>query len=647
MQKPSTHPLSILPSWDGGLPGAGEFAALLNTFTDAVMVINRASRQAAFANRAYTELMGISPLDEQAMRVDELLPDFGEGWSSGEEHHTWLHLRNGRKVAVSATANWLDKPGQWILLKFIPLEVARWRSLQQERSQELLEIMEQLASLTNQSNLDDALDLALQLGVRLLGGGSLCVYRADPQQPRLLRVIARGEAAQALPESIATSDPALVYAPSLWMSGQRAVTELQQAARDGGLASLACAPVSLNGLRHGLLAAANLPTQNPRSLVDMLETLAAHIAVALQHYVTLSNLRRSVREGYRLSAIQETISENSLDGVILLNAALLIQDMNPSAEMMLGYSAPEVNGAPVENVLIGMDSLPIALRMALRGAATPNTGNGKLHRRSGKVFPASVQVLPVYVNNEILHLVLLVRDLSEHEEIRTRTQQLEQRALLGEITAIFAHEVRNPVNNISTGLQLMEMNLPEADERRELVGRLQNDCTRLTHLMESVLAFAKPVEYKLIPTNLKLVLGPLLERWRPRMARLNIEPILKMDEDTPQAIADARALDQVFTNLVSNALAAMRENGGTLALRVSRAEQSSPKPRVKITVSDTGPGIPPELREKVFEPFFTTNAQGTGLGLAITKRIITAHKGNIQVESFPGGTIFTIILPGA
>ncbi len=135
------------------------------------------------------------------------------------------------------------------------------------------------------------------------------------------------------------------------------------------------------------------------------------------------------------------------------------------------------------------------------------------------------------------------------------------------MTAIFAHEVRNPINNISTGLQLMEMNLTPDDPNRDLVERLQNDCNRLTHLMESVLTFAKPMEYKLIPIDLGDLLKKLMERWHPRMSRLNVSLHFHTGESTPLVLADGRALDQVFTNLVSNALTAMQEQGGTLAVK--------------------------------------------------------------------------------
>ena len=111
-------------------------------------------------------------------------------------------------------------------------------------------------------------------------------------------------------------------------------------------------------------------------------------------------------------------------------------------------------------------------------------------------------------------------------------------------------------------------------------------------------------------------------------------------------LGNLRALEQVFSNLINNALQAMSQIGsGDLALKVQPDHSEEGVESVEVSVADTGPGIPKELQERIFQPFFTTKPNGTGLGLAITKRIITAHKGNIQVSSFPGGTVFHVQLP--
>lgn len=106
-----------------------------------------------------------------------------------------------------------------------------------------------------------------------------------------------------------------------------------------------------------------------------------------------------------------------------------------------------------------------------------------------------------------------------------------------------------------------------------------------------------------------------------------------------------------MNNLITNAVQAMGESGGQLTLKIRRVKQTkaaaaaNEPPSVEISIADTGPGIPKELQERIFQPFFTTSSSGTGLGLAITRRIISAHKGSIHLESFPGGTVFSIRLP--
>jgi signal transduction histidine kinase len=131
------------------------------------------------------------------------------------------------------------------------------------------------------------------------------------------------------------------------------------------------------------------------------------------------------------------------------------------------------------------------------------------------------------------------------------------------------------------------------------------------------------------------------------MARKNIEPHIQVEAGTPPILGDRRALDQVFTNLITNAIQAMEDQGsGVLAIKVKAARDGSEF--VDVHISDSGPGIPEDLRKRVFDPFFTTKSdEGTGLGLAITRRIVQAHKGDISLDSFPGGTLFKIKLPAA
>jgi signal transduction histidine kinase len=178
-----------------------------------------------------------------------------------------------------------------------------------------------------------------------------------------------------------------------------------------------------------------------------------------------------------------------------------------------------------------------------------------------------------------------------------------------------------------------------------MIGRLQQDCDRLGELMKSVLAYSRPTDYEIEAVDIGVLLTRLVERQRPRMARARIEPKIHIDPSTPLVSGNPRALEQVFTNLVTNAIQAMGETGGTLAVRIQAVAGGADRRFVRVEVADSGPGIPKELQERLFQPFFTTKVDGTGLGLPITKRIVTAHKGSIQVTSFPGGTVFHVYLP--
>jgi signal transduction histidine kinase len=207
--------------------------------------------------------------------------------------------------------------------------------------------------------------------------------------------------------------------------------------------------------------------------------------------------------------------------------------------------------------------------------------------------------------------------------------------------------VRNPINSISTGLQLMQMNLADDDPQQEQIKKLQEDVDRLEHRMKSVDAFSRNLE----PHPEALDLGEFcriqLDRWRPRMSRKHIQDHIQIAPETPQIFGDRRALDQVLTNLITNAIQAMEEQQqGILAIKIR--PNPDDQSMVDLHISDSGPGIPEDIRRRIFEPFFTTKGhEGTGLGLAITRRIVMAHKGKIECESFPGGTLFKIQLPVA
>ena len=556
---------------------------------------------------------------------------------------TILLTRKKNRLPVSIRSVEISDLEALHLMTFETIAEGQRRQKEKQRRDLLLAKIKQLFDATDQK---EPIPAILEVGSKLLIANALSVYLCENDSPIFRKTATWGESSL-FPNEIPPIDLQHLFKPGLWISGKRSiVTILHQAVRVAQHAYLASAPIGEPGAWAGLIVAMGQEEPDPENTVPILQILASAIALHLQQYVNTADRESHLQMLNKKVMVSEALRDSISEGSILVSTDLKVLELNAAAEYILGYANHEIYAQPVDNVLIGTDRIVPALKLALQGVPTPSLGKITLHRRDGSSFSATIQTAPVSQDQEILGALVIIQDISEHEQIKIRTQQLEQRALLGEVTAVFAHEVRNPINNISTGLQLMALNTPEEDtENQALIARLQHDCNRLTDLMDSILTFSRTGNYKFVPLQVQTVVERLLMRWRPRLERLNIKHHVQVAADTRPIQGDQRALEQVFTNLISNAVQAMGDQGGILAIRIASQTAPSGKRMTQIDISDTGPGIPDEIRERIFDPFFTTDPNGTGLGLSITKQIVTAHKGSIYPTSFPGGTVFHVQIP--
>jgi two-component system, NtrC family, sensor histidine kinase AtoS len=641
-------PHTSFPSiWRGKSPGANELNALLNMLNTPAVILEPRHNHVLSANSEFIKLTAYSLAELAQVELRVLFPEISryELLEPGDhETHLIRHLREPVNVLVRSAM--LDQGGSWYILTIIPQEIFQKQMDDQVWQEKYTHAIQNLFSIISQPDMTTSLNLALDVCQFLLHSKIICIYQYDAALSQFKKAAStENKDLPVFPEFIAASSLQIDTQPDIWMPGKRVVNEFHRIGRVAGLSYLATTFLLQEGANLGILAATDPQGVPSQDFERLLQLLGVSISNAMYHHILVQNLNLSLNEHRKALLIRDTALENAQEGIILVNRNLTVENLNPAAEMILGYASQEVVGFPVENILVGTETLIPALKAAMDGIPTHNLGNATLHRRNGQPFLSHLQTIPVVVDDGLLSIVIVLQDISENEQIRVRTQQLEQRALLGEVTAIFAHEVRNPINNISTGLQLLQMKLEPDDPNQEMMTRLQHDCTRLTHLMESVLSFSRPMEYKMDPTDLDILLRRLLDRWRPRFAKANVQAYYQIDPGTLWVTGDARALEQVFTNLVSNAVQAMK-NGGLLAVKLANREDVGGNPEVEVTISDNGPGIPDEIKGHIFEPFVTTNPQGTGLGLAITKRIVNAHRGSIGLNSFPGGTVFTVCLPG-
>ncbi len=627
--------------WQGKPQGVLEFNSIIALMEQPVLLVERAKGVIWGANQAFSKLAGYEPGELVGMKAGNLLADVDEKVLPVVENERALLLRKMRdSLPVDLLARNIEGNQQLYLLTISLDSDAQNETIR--KNDLIAKALVELAYLAIDAGLNQVLRSAAEIIYRAMEVRNLCIYQADPASPRLVKLVEVG-GEEIFPESISSTNLIRLSKTSIWQAGKRIMSDIHQAGRDHHMQYVCSTPLGQPGKLLGLLVAAD-DREPYRRLPSLLEVMGGQATQLMENTLLAENLRQEITRLQQSMITTKVVMDNAQEGILIVSPDLNILLMNPSAEWMLGYADWECIGKRVENILIGPDGLVPALEAAVKGIPTHNIGNVSLHRRNGQSFPALIQTLPVESDDHVIGLVVLIADISENEENRIRTQQLEQRAILGEVTAVFAHEVRNPINNIYSGLQLLAATLPEDDKNQANLVKLQNDCVRLNHLMESVLNFSRNTQYKFEAVDLHQLIKRIIERWRPRFSKVNVNTFIQVDDQTPPVNADPRALEQVFTNLISNATEAMSANGGNLAVRISPKNSLPNRSQVVVTVSDDGPGIPDEIRERIFEPFVTTKSNGTGLGLAITKRIVTAHHGSITVNSFPGGTMFEVTL---
>jgi PAS domain S-box-containing protein len=631
-------------------PSLVEFDSLLDLLPDAALLVEPRHHRILAANAAATSLTAFTRAELIGLDLRALFTG-QDDWpfllSPGEKSlakQVTLVKRNQPAEQVRASLHPMGPDGKWATLLLKPVQEIQQQELERQRHQQMLESIELVNRAAEEKDPAQAMRLVLEAAQALTMGSYLSYYEIDEVDGKIGRFAWIGPK-DIFPERLPAQDLHNLRLPMLWTPGKRSVSELQRAARTARLAYLATTPLGKASAPLGLLVVAGESAPLPEPLLYQLRLISSSAAAILQQHRRLAAVGVEIQARGLEGAVQNSVEEAVRDGLIVLAPDLSIRRLNRAASTALGYTTQEVRGQPASNILIGAESVLVALHAAQEGVPTYDLDDSRLYRRSGQGFLALVSVVPVLVEGRLLGILILINDQSEREQILAQAQQFEQQALLGEVTAIFAHEVRNPINNISTGLQLMAYSMPQEDPNQELISRLQQDCDRLAELMKSVLAFSRPTEYKMEPINLGLLLKSLIDRMRPRMVSVNVQPLLQVEPDLPLALGNPRALEQVFTNLITNAVQAMSEKGGTVAVRVRLVAVPGGRPLVEVSVADNGPGIPKENLEKIFQPFYTTKSAGTGLGLAITKRIVTAHKGNLTVQSFAGGTFFQVSLP--
>jgi len=335
------------------------------------------------------------------------------------------------------------------------------------------------------------------------------------------------------------------------------------------------------------------------------------------------------------------------DAVLVFNRERRLVFASGSVDKFLGRDRSTLSGQSIAEIF------PPSTNLGLLIDEAANTGIRIRNRRIPLTgLPGSASVL---LSVDLLEtepggthprtgLIVRLRDPEAQRQIGRQLQTADRLAAISRVSGGVAHEVKNPLNAILLHVEVARSKLARGDSavdaQMEIIAR---EILRLDRVVKTFLDFTRPVELKLQPVLLQQVLSEIAELARPQAAAANIRVVAAAGDSTADGVevsVDGDLFKQAVLNVVVNAIQAMPE-GGEL-----RFEASAAKDTAEIRISDTGPGIPPDLKEKIFRLYFTTKQGGSGIGLAMTFRIIQLHDGTIDFSSEPGkGTTFVIRLP--
>ncbi len=330
--------------------------------------------------------------------------------------------------------------------------------------------------------------------------------------------------------------------------------------------------------------------------------------------------------------------------IYLLSKDGVVTTWNPGAERIKGYKPEEIIGKNFACFYRPQDVQNGRPQRSLELAAA----NGQYEeenlrvRKDGSVFWANVLITALYdTEGQLYGFAKVVRDITERKEADQRLREAERLALLGTTAAVFAHEIGNPLNALSTSLQIvreliLDLNCdPLVTETLEVS---HQEIKRLTALLNDYRSFARPQTLNIEPSDVQQVFEEVLAPLATHYKESGIAIERLFDDPLPVVLVDRQKIKQVLLNLCKNAVEAMPE-GGSLTCKAYQVNG-----RLNIEVSDTGTGIPEGL--DVFQLFSTTKPTGTGLGLAIIEQIVSEHSGTVDYVTEAGkGSTFRVSLP--
>lgn len=333
------------------------------------------------------------------------------------------------------------------------------------------------------------------------------------------------------------------------------------------------------------------------------------------------------------------------EAILLFDSDLRLRYINPAGEILFTDSEKHLVGSPIQKLFKTSQTLIFDDLVKRLKQYEPLVDRELILDRLNNSVTVNLSATPLQDNGTFTETLIELQPVDRHLRISREEQLLAQQNTSRMLVRGLAHEIKNPLGGLRGAAQLLDLELTDP-ELKEYTQIIIAESDRLQDLMDKMLGPNKPAHKS------SLNIHEVLERVRQLVAVESTSQIqLNTDYDPsiPELMADKNQLIQAILNIVRNAVQAIGSQGKiTIRTRIKRHMTISRKRHkltVKIDIIDTGPGIAPELMERIFYPMITGRAEGTGLGLSIAQSLINQHNGLIECESEPGHTVFSIFLP--
>jgi len=371
------------------------------------------------------------------------------------------------------------------------------------------------------------------------------------------------------------------------------------------------------------------------ALCDSYERLHDEVA-ALNVELAEKNqaLSSSLAEQERTRKFLTHIMDNLTTGVVVLDPEGRIALANRAATRLLGQALDQV---------MGRDVLSVLDPASLAGDREPDTDQALefvvSHGPDGRLLSLSLSAFS-WPGRQGLGRIALFRDVTDETRIGAQRERTQVLSAMGEMAAEVAHQIRNPLGSLELFASILAREVSGDDNLETLVEHLRSGVKQVNHLITNYLSLSHPPRPEKSPLRLDRLIEEAVAAAAQAMNLAGIEARVRIGEEPVWVEADRDLLLQVFLNLILNAVEALSPGG-----RIEVDLRPGPR-EVEVLVRDTGPGIPREDLDRIFNPFFTTKEKKLGLGLAVSHQVVDAHRGLIQVKTRPGqGTTVSVTLP--